>query len=91
MTTYSLADTFIYMKKVGKVTITSVNPQDDEYLELTDVAAEMFLGMVEKKNKSTQVVSSIHNEYPETSPEEIKINFDELVEFLVQKKILLTT
>jgi len=88
MEKYKLSLQFLYMKKGDKVTITSVDPLDIEYIELTDVASDMFVFVVEENGNSDKVSEYIQKKYTDVSEDQIKNDFKDLMKFLSDKKIL---
>jgi len=89
MSKFELANDYLYMRKAGKITISSVDPMDKEYLELTDVGAEMFELLVEKNLEKDQVIKAIQNNYSAVDLTVIQRDLDDLISVLVNKKILI--
>lgn len=84
---YEMDDLFLYIKNGQKLTITSVDPRDNQLIELEGVAAEMLIGLVEKGQSAADVVASISLNYDVDSTV-AKKDIEDLVRFLRDKKIL---
>ena len=88
MSHFELSPNYISMKKNGKITITSVDPTDNEYLEIEDSAAEMFQLLVEQSKTVSETISLLSAQYPDVETSVIEADLNALVEYLLEKKVI---
>lgn len=88
MQRYEISDIYLFIKSDDKVTITSVVPTDDAIFVISDVAAAMFLALIEKKLSFVETVDSIEMNY---AAERAAIETDllALIKYLSDEKIIL--
>ena len=87
MGNYIISDNYLFLKSENKVSITSVDPTDNGIYELEDVAAEMFLRLVESKSTPTEVVSYIEACY-QMNKKIIETDLKALIDYLVHEQII---
>ena len=88
MQRYEISDTYLFIKSDDKVTITSVVPTDDAIFVISDVAAEMFLALIEKKLSFMETVDSIEMNYA-ADRASIETDLAALIKYLSDEKIIL--
>jgi len=84
---YEILTDYIYVKRVNSLAITTVDPLDSTMVEIEGVAAEMFLGLVELRLSTGEVVQMVQSNY-QVEAEVIEKDLEDLIKFLLEKKII---
>ena len=85
---YDLSPQYIFFKKEKSISVTSVDPTDNEVLDLKEVSVEMFIALVELKLSTSEVEQKIC----ETHDVEIGLvqkDLMSLIQFLLEKKMII--
>ena len=85
---YDLSPQYIFLKKEKSISVTSVDPTDNEVLDLKEVSVEMFIALVELKLSTSEVEQKIC----ETHDVEIGLvqkDLMSLIQFLLEKKMII--
>lgn len=87
MANYTISDNYLFLKSENKLSITSVDPTDNGIYELEDVAAVMFLRLIESKSTPTEVVSHIEACY-QVDRKIIENDLKALIDYLLHEQII---
>jgi hypothetical protein len=85
---YDLSPQYIFFKKEKSISVTSVDPTDNEVLDFKEVSIDMFIALVELKLSTTEVEQKIC----ETHDVELGLvqkDLDRLIQFLLEKKVII--
>ena len=85
---YDLSPQYIFLKKEKSISVTSVDPTDNEVLDLKEVSVDMFIALVELKLSTSEVEQKIC----ETHDVEIGLvqkDLMSLIQFLLEKKVII--
>jgi hypothetical protein len=85
---YDLSPQYIFFKKEKSISVTSVDPTDNEVLEFQEVSIDMFIGLVDLKLSTSEVEKTICETH-DVELELVQKDLDRLIQFLLEKKVII--
>ncbi len=85
---YDLSPHYIFLKKEKSISVTSVDPTDNEVLDFKEVSIDMFIALVELKLS----ISEVEQKICETHDVEfglVQKDLMSLIQFLLEKKVII--